>query len=138
VVKHPNSLSFAEAASLWMMFMTPYGPLIEDAKIKKGDFVMISAASSSVGLAAIQLTNYAAATPIALTRTSAKSKQLLNAGAAHVIATDEMDMVQEVIRITGGAGARVAFDSIGGPDFRVGFYIVLPSRPYSGSAGSQW
>jgi NADPH:quinone reductase-like Zn-dependent oxidoreductase len=117
VVKHPKSLSFAEAASIWMMFMTPYGALIEDAKIKKGDFVMISAASSSVGLAAIQLTNYAGATPIALTRTSAKSKQLLAAGAAHIIATEEVDMVQEVMRITGGAGARVAFDSIGGPNF---------------------
>jgi NADPH:quinone reductase-like Zn-dependent oxidoreductase len=117
VVKHPKSLSFAEAASLWMMFMTPYGALIEDAKIMKGDFVMISAASSSVGLAAIQLTNYAGATPIALTRTSAKSKQLFSAGAAHVIATEEIDMVKEVMRITGGAGARVAFDSIGGPNF---------------------
>jgi NADPH:quinone reductase-like Zn-dependent oxidoreductase len=117
VVKHSKSLSFAEAASLWMMFITPYGALIEDAKVKKGDFVMISAASSSVGLAAIQLTNYAGAKPIALTRTSAKSKQLLAAGAAHVIATEEVDMVQEVMRITGGAGARVAFDSIGGPNF---------------------
>jgi NADPH:quinone reductase-like Zn-dependent oxidoreductase len=117
VVKHPTSLSFAEAASIWMMFMTPYGALIEDAKIKKGDFVLISAASSSVGLGAIQLTNYAGATPIALTRTSAKSAQLLAAGAAHVIATQEVDMVREVMRITGGAGARVAFDSIGGANF---------------------
>src|SRR3984957_14799735 len=62
VVKHPKSLSFAEAASIWMMFLTPYGALIEDAKIKKGAFVLISAASSSVGLGGIRLTNYAGAT----------------------------------------------------------------------------
>jgi NADPH:quinone reductase-like Zn-dependent oxidoreductase len=117
VVKHPKSLSFAEAASIWMMLVTPYGALIEDAKVAKGDFVIISAASSSVGLGAIQIANYAGATPIALTRTSAKAKQLLDAGAAHVIATEEIDMVQEVMRITGGKGARVAFDSIGGPNF---------------------
>ena len=81
VVKHPKSLSFAEAASIWMMFLTAYGALIADAKVTKGDFVIIPAASSSVGLAAIQLTNYAGATPIALTRTSTKKKQLLEAGA---------------------------------------------------------
>jgi NADPH:quinone reductase-like Zn-dependent oxidoreductase len=117
VVKHPKDLSSAEGASLWMMFMTAYGALIEDAKIGKGDFVIISAASSSVGLAAIQLTNYAGATPIALTRTSAKANQLHAAGAAHVIATEQTDMVKEVMRITNGAGARVAFDAIGGANF---------------------
>ncbi len=117
VVQHPKSLSFAEAASIWMMFVTPYGALIEDAKVTRGDFVIISAASSSVGLGAIQLTNYAGATSIALTRTSEKAKQLRDAGAAHVIATEEADIVGEVMRITGGKGARVAFDPIGGPSF---------------------
>ncbi|KJK23231.1 NADPH:quinone reductase [Burkholderiaceae bacterium 16] len=117
VVKHPKSLSFAQAASAWMMFVTAYGALIEDAKVGKGDFVLVPAASSSVGLAAIQIANYAGATSIALTRTSAKKKQLLEAGAAHVIATDEVDLVQEVMHITDGKGARVAFDPVGGPNF---------------------
>jgi NADPH:quinone reductase-like Zn-dependent oxidoreductase len=117
VVHHPKSLSFAEAASIWMMLMTPYGALIEDAKVAKGDFVIISAASSSVGLGAIQMSNYAGATPIALTRTSGKAKQLLDAGAKHVIATEEIDLVREVMRITGGKGARVVFDPIAGPSF---------------------
>ncbi len=94
VVKHPKSLSFAEAASIWMMFVTAYGALIEDAKVSKGDFVVIPAASSSVGLAAIQLANYAGAASIALTRTTEKKKQLLDAGATHVIATEEVDLVR--------------------------------------------
>ncbi len=59
VVKHPTSLSFAEAASVWMMFVNAYGALIEDAKLTKGDFVLIPAASSSAGLAAVQVANYA-------------------------------------------------------------------------------
>jgi NADPH:quinone reductase-like Zn-dependent oxidoreductase len=117
VVKHPKSLSFSEAASVWMMFVTAYSALIQDAKVTKGDFVIIPAASSSVGLAAIQITNYAGATSIALTRTSKKTRQLQDAGAAHVIATEEIDMVKEVMRITGGKGARIAFDPVGGPDF---------------------
>ena len=114
VLKQPSSLSFTDAASVWMMFVTAYGALIEDARIGKGDFVLIPAASSSVGLAAIQIANYAGATPIALTRTSEKKQQLLDAGAAHVIATSEIDLVEEVMRITGGQGAQVAFDPVGG------------------------
>jgi NADPH:quinone reductase-like Zn-dependent oxidoreductase len=117
VVPHPKSLSFAEAASIWMLLVTAYGALIEDAKVTKGDFVMIPAASSSVGLAAIQIANYAGATTIALTRTAKKKKQLIEAGAAHVIATEESDLVQEVMRITDGKGARVVFDPVGGPSF---------------------
>ena len=117
VVKHPESLSFAEAASVWMMFVTAYGALIEDARVTKGDVVLIPAASSSVGLAAIQIARYAGATPVALTRTSAKREALLDAGAAHVIATDEVDLVEEVMRITEGKGARVAFDPVGGANF---------------------
>jgi NADPH:quinone reductase-like Zn-dependent oxidoreductase len=100
-----------------MMFLTAYGALIFDAQVKAGDFVIIPAASSSVGLAAIQLANYAGATPIALTRTSDKKRQLHEAGAAHVIATQKQDVVAEVMRITKGNGARIAFDPVGGPDF---------------------
>src|SRR5882757_705375 len=83
VVKHPESLSFVEAASVWMMFLTAYGALVFDAQVKAGDFVIIPAASSSVGLAALQIANYAGATPIALTRTSQKKTRLQEAGAAH-------------------------------------------------------
>jgi NADPH:quinone reductase-like Zn-dependent oxidoreductase len=117
VVKHPETLSFVEAASVWMMFLTAYGALVFDAQVKAGDFVIITAASSSVGLAAIQIANYAGATPIALTRTSEKKRRLHEAGAEHVVATQEQDMVAEVMRITDGNGARVVFDPVGGPDF---------------------
>jgi NADPH:quinone reductase-like Zn-dependent oxidoreductase len=118
VVRHPDSLSFVEAASVWMMFLTAYGALVFDAQVKAGDFVIVPAASSSVGLAAIQIAKYAGATPIALTRTSEKKQRLHEAGALHVIVTQEQDMLAEVMRITDGNGARVVFDPIGGPDFR--------------------
>jgi NADPH:quinone reductase-like Zn-dependent oxidoreductase len=117
VVKHPESLSFVEAASIWMMFLTAYGALVFDAQVRAGDFVIIPAASSSIGLAAIQIVNYAGATPIALTRTSEKKQRLHEAGAQHVIATQEQDLLAEVMRITHGNGARVAFEPVGGPGF---------------------
>ena len=117
VTRHPKSLSYAEAASVWMMFVTAYGALIEDAKVADGDFVVVPAASSSVGLAAIQIANHAGATSIAVTRHAGKRQPLLDAGAAHVIVTDETDLVDEIMRITGGQGARVVFDPVGGPNF---------------------
>jgi len=117
VIPQPKSLSFEQAASVWMMFVTAYGALIETAKVGPGDFVVIPAASSSVGLAALQIANYAGATTIALTRTSAKRAQLLELGAQHVIATEEVDLVEEIGRITSGQGVRVVFDPVGGPTF---------------------
>src|SRR5204863_4901437 len=55
VTHHPASLSWAEAAAVWMQYLTAYGALIDIAKLGKGDTVLIPAASSSVGLAAIQI-----------------------------------------------------------------------------------
>ncbi|HEY8117761.1 MAG TPA: zinc-dependent alcohol dehydrogenase family protein [Methylophilaceae bacterium] len=115
VAKHPASLSWVEAAAIWMQYLTAEGALIEIADIKAGDFVLITAASSSVGLAAIEIANLVGATPIALTRYSNKREALLKAGAKHVIAAEEQDLVAETNRITAGKGARVVFDPVGGP-----------------------
>jgi len=115
VTHHPASLSWEEAAAVWMQYMTAYGALIDIGKLAKGDTLLIPAASSSVGLAAIQIANRVGAVPVALTRGSSKKKALLDAGAAHVIATDEQDLVKEVLQITKDKGARMVFDPVGGP-----------------------
>lgn len=117
VVKHPENLTWEEAAATWMQYATVYGALIEIAQLQAHDYVLIPAASSSVGLAAIQLANMVGAIPIALTRGASKRDQLLAAGAQHVVVTDTQDIVAEVSRITQGKGARVAFDPVGGPTF---------------------
>lgn len=115
VAKHPPSLSWTEAAAIWMQYLTAYGALIDIATLGEGDTVLIPAASSSVGIAAIQIANMVGATPIALTRTSEKRAALEQLGAAHVIATREQDLVAEVNSLTKGCGARVVFDPVGGP-----------------------
>lgn len=116
VVKHPENLSWEEAAATWMMFVTAYGALVDIAKVQKDDVVLIRAASSSVGLAAIQIVNMLGGVSVALTRGSSKRDTLLAAGARHVIATEEQDLVAEVMKITNGKGARIAFDPVGGPE----------------------
>ena len=115
LIAPPPGLSIVEAASIWMQYFTAFA-IYEAAQATVGDTVLIRAASSSVGLAAIQLANWAGAVPVALTRTSAKTAVLKKLGARHVIATEESDLVQEVHRITGDKGARIVFDPVGGPD----------------------
>jgi NADPH:quinone reductase-like Zn-dependent oxidoreductase len=117
VTHHPASLSWAEAAAAWMQYLTAYGALIDIGKLTKGETILIPAASSSVGLAAIQIANRVGAVPVALTRGRSKRQALLDAGAAQVIATDEQDLVKEVLALTGGKGARMVFDPVGGPTF---------------------
>ena len=76
---------------------------------------MISAASSSVGIAAIEIAKAEGAISIATTRKSNKKVELRSLGADHVIATEEEDIVARVNEITGGKGARVIFDPVAGP-----------------------
>ncbi|KVC48225.1 zinc-dependent alcohol dehydrogenase family protein [Burkholderia diffusa] len=116
LARHPENLSFEEAAATWMMFVTAWGALIELGGLERGDAVLIGAASSSVGLAAIQVANRVGAMPIALTRSETKRQALLDAGAAHVIAGSPADLPRQVAELTGGLGARIAFDPVGGPD----------------------
>jgi NADPH:quinone reductase-like Zn-dependent oxidoreductase len=115
VAKHPRNLSWSEAAAIWMQYLTAYGALVGLATIKAGDAVIIPAASSSVGLAAIQLVNHLGGIPIAATRTRPKRDELLKAGAKHVIVTSEQDLAREVMTITSGRGAKISFDPVAGP-----------------------
>jgi len=115
VVKHPPALGWEAAAAVWMQYLTAYGALVDIAGIRKGTCVVITAASSSVGLAAIQIARMAGATPIAVTRGAAKKQALLEAGAAHVIASAQEDLESRLKAIAGSEGVQVVFDPIGGP-----------------------
>lgn len=114
VAEYPEKLSPEEGTSIWMQYLTAWGALIHYAQIRKGDFVIITAASSSVGIAAIEMARAEGAISIATTRTSKKKAVLREVGAAHAIATQEEDFASRVKEITGGKGARVIFDPIGG------------------------
>jgi len=113
--EYPAKLSPMEGAAIWMQYLTAYGALIAIAHLAKGDFVVIPAASSSVGIAATEIAKAEGAISIATTRKSNKKAELLSLGADHVIATEEEDMVARVKEITGGKGARVIFDPVAGP-----------------------
>ena len=115
VARYPDNLSAIEGAAIWMQYLTTFGALIEFGQLKKDDSVLITAASSSVGLAAIQITKAAGALAIATTRGADKKQFLLDAGADHVIVTDKEDLAESVIAITSGKGANIIFDPVAGP-----------------------
>lgn len=115
--KHPETLSFEEAASLWTSYLAVYGMLVDRANLKAGQSVIINAASSGAGLAAIQMTNLLGGVSIALTTSETKKAALLKAGAQHVVVTGAGDFSSEVLALTGGKGANLILDGVGGAEF---------------------
>jgi NADPH:quinone reductase-like Zn-dependent oxidoreductase len=115
VAAYPDHLSPSEGTSIWMQYLTVYGVLIEYGRIQSGDHVLITAASSSVGYAAIQMVKANGAVAIATTRGTAKKQLLLDAGADHVIVTNDEDLTKRVMEITAGKGADLIFDPVAGP-----------------------
>ena len=114
-VPYPDNLTVIEGSAIWMQYLTAFGALIEIGQLKKDDSVLITAASSSVGLAAIQITKAAGASAIAATRGADKKPFLLDAGADHVIVTDKEDLVAGVMAVTSDKGASMIFDPVAGP-----------------------
>ena len=113
--KYPPTLSAIEGAAIWMQYMTAYGALIHYGNITDTHTVLITAASSSVGLAAIQIVKAVGGVAIATTRGLEKKAFLLEAGADHVIVTDEEDLVERGLTLSAGKGVQVAFDPVAGP-----------------------
>ena len=112
---YPAHLSALEAAAIWMPYMTAYGALIALGKLQPEQVALITAASSSVGLAALQIAKSVGAVAVATTRGPDKKPFLLEAGADHVIVTDEEDLPAQLKGIGSGKGANLVFDPVAGP-----------------------
>lgn len=109
----PDNVSYKQAAASYMQYVTAFGALLEQGKLQKGQYVLINAAASSVGIAAIQVAKMAGAVVVALIRRADKKAQLLAQGADYVL-TAEDDFAAEVKRITQGKGLHIVFDPVGG------------------------
>ncbi|HYW04873.1 MAG TPA: zinc-dependent alcohol dehydrogenase family protein [Gammaproteobacteria bacterium] len=110
----PEGLGAVEAAAIWMANLTAYGALVDICGLAEGETAVITAASSSVGLAAIAIARQVGAVPIAVTRSPDKAQALRQAGAAHVVVSGREPVAERVREIAGGNGARIAFDPVGG------------------------
>ncbi|MEV1007832.1 zinc-dependent alcohol dehydrogenase family protein [Streptomyces sp. NPDC049881] len=113
----PAGVDAVTGAAVWMTHLTAFGGLLEDGTLRPGETLVVTAASSGVGIAAVQLARRVGAVPVATTRTDAKRERLLAAGAAEVVVTGGLDAagVADALRAaTGGRGADVVFDAVGG------------------------
>lgn len=111
----PDTLSFPQAASIWMQYVTAWGALVHHGRVGPSDIVVVTAAASSAGLAAIQVARDHGATVVATTRTPDKRERLLECGADHVVVTASERIADRIRAIGDGRGATLVFDAVGGP-----------------------
>lgn len=114
ITRAPAGLSAVEAASVWMQFMTAYYPVIEMAGGKKGVNILVPAATSTAGNAALQIGRLSGATMIATTRSAKNRDYLIASGADHVYVDDGSDLAAFILEATGGVGTHASFDPVGG------------------------
>lgn len=111
----PRPVDPVTGAAVWMPYLVGYAGLLENGLLRPGDTVLVTAAASSVGLAAIALANRIGAVPVAAVRSADKVAALRAAGAAHVVVTGEQDVVEVAMDVTGGRGLDVVYDAVAGP-----------------------
>ncbi len=113
----PASVSFSEAAALPLVLITAWESLIDRARLRAGQTVLVIGGAGGVGHIAIQLARLHGARVLATAGSSEKAGFLRGLGVDHVIPYGEDDLVESVMRQTGGRGADVVFDTVGGPLF---------------------
>jgi NADPH2:quinone reductase len=112
----PEGMSFAEAAAIPNVFVTAHDAIVTNGTIAAGESVMITAGSSGVGSAAIQVCRYlGAALVVATTRSPSKIPKLEGLGAHHVIDTSRPDWRLRARELFGRHGAHLLIDQVGGP-----------------------
>ncbi len=113
----PDNMPDRDAAALFLTYQTGYVGLHRRAQLKPGEVVLVHAGAGGVGSAAIQLAKAAGALVIATAGGPEKVAVCLDLGADHAIDYLAGDFVGPVKEITGGRGADVIYDPVGGDVF---------------------
>ena len=114
VIRLPDGLSFEDAAAALVPFATAWEGLVTVAKLTAGETVLVNAAGSGVGSAAVQIARLAGARVIATVGSDEKAAQARALGAEAVVNYSRDNVAEAVMRLTGGLGVDVAFDMVGG------------------------
>lgn len=113
----PEGMSFAEGAALPIVYPTSYAGLVLRAGLRSGETLLVHAAAGGVGLAAVQIGKALGARVLATAGGAGKVRVALEAGADEGIDYASEDFVERVKELTGGRGADVIYDSVGGDVF---------------------
>jgi NADPH2:quinone reductase len=113
--KIPAGIGYAEAAGFTVAYLTAYVALVCRARLEAGEWLLVHGAAGGVGLAAVDLGKHLGAKVIATASTQTKRDFLKSYGADHVLPSSGFR--DEVKAITGGEGANVVYDPVGGDVF---------------------
>lgn len=113
----PAGMDFPEAAAFPIVYHTSYFALRERAMLKKGEWLLVHAGASGVGMTAIQLGLAFGARVIATAGSSEKLEFARRLGAEYAVDYSDGTWVEQVKQITGGHGADVIYDPVGGDVF---------------------
>ena len=126
-VKDTTGISAAEAATLPVVLGTSVRAVKQVGEVKAGDFVLVTAGASGSGSMHVQVAKALGAQVAATVRDDAKGEYVRSLGADLVINTRKEDLVERVKAWTGGQGADVAIDNVGGSEFST---IIDAVRPF--------
>src|SRR4029453_9676168 len=113
----PDGMTDEKAAALYLTYQTGYVGLHRRANIQAGDWLLVHAGAGGVGTAAIQLGKAAGANVIATAGGARQTEVCRELGADHVIDYTTEDFVPIVKEVTGGHGADIVYDPVGGDVF---------------------
>ncbi len=127
VIPIPDHLPFEEAAAAPLVFLTAWHMLFTRARLEPGEVVLVLAASSGVGMAAVQLAKLFRCRVIATAGGEAKLAKAKKLGADHVIDHYRQDLAAEVSRATGKRGVDVVFEHVGAATWAKSLACLAPS-----------
>jgi NADPH:quinone reductase-like Zn-dependent oxidoreductase len=114
---YPDGLSYEEAASVLLPFLTAWQMLVRKAEVRPGEVVLVHGAGSGVGVAAVQICKLFGARVIATASSEDKLSRARALGADDTIDYQAGDFVGEVRRLTSKRGVDVVFEHVGGDTF---------------------
>jgi NADPH:quinone reductase-like Zn-dependent oxidoreductase len=113
----PDGLSFEEAAAIPLVFMVVHDMLVEQGKLKAGEWLLVAGISSGVGVGSLQLAKALGANVIGTSGSKAKLEQLSRLGLDLALHTRKPDFAAQVLDRTGGKGANLVVNTVGGSVF---------------------
>ncbi len=117
VYAKPRELTYPQAATLPSVFLTNYRALIEEAQLKKGDKILIHAATGGIGLSAIQMAKYLGAEIYATAGTPEKRAYLSHLGVKYIYDSRSLAYQEALLADTQGSGVDVVLNSLTGEGF---------------------
>ncbi|HYD52011.1 MAG TPA: quinone oxidoreductase [Gemmatimonadaceae bacterium] len=126
LVRVPDGVAIEQAAAVMLQGMTAHYLATATCPLAPGDRCLVHAAAGGVGLLLVQLAKRRGAFVIGTAGSDEKADLARDAGADHVVVYTREDFVAETKRVTGGAGVRVVYDSVGRTTFLPGLEVIAP------------